>query len=53
MYSTYAGAGAAKVSATGVVGAPGTFHYQGWYRSANPTFCTPSTYNLTHGVVVT
>lgn len=38
------------------VGVPGpgyVSHFQGWYRNADPTYCTPATYNLTNGSAVT
>jgi hypothetical protein len=35
----------------GQITQPGTFAaYQVWYRDASPTFCTPSTFNLTSAV---
>ncbi len=51
-YSLYPAAGNPSVSQRGLVTAPGTRTYQVWYRDAAP-FCTPSTFNLTNGVVVT
>jgi len=35
----------------GVIGAPGTFHYQCWYRDAF-MFCSVATNNLTQGVTI-
>jgi hypothetical protein len=49
--SSYPEPGDAHVSVRGVIAAPGTFHYQGWYRNA-ASFCTPQTFNLTNGVLV-
>jgi hypothetical protein len=40
-----------SVSVRGAVGAPGTRTYQVWYRNA-AAFCTPSTFNLSNGVIV-
>lgn len=42
----------APVHARGLV-APGTYHYQLWYRDADANYCTSSTFNLTNGVSVT
>jgi len=33
--------------------APCTRAYQCWYRNSNPTFCTPATFNMTNGVLIT
>jgi hypothetical protein len=41
------------VHVKGMIGAPGVRHYQCWYRNANPTFCTPATFNLSNGMQVT
>jgi hypothetical protein len=41
-----------SVHVKGAVAAPGTRTYQTWYRNAAP-FCTPSTFNLTNGILVT
>jgi hypothetical protein len=49
--SAYPVGPAASVSQRGQVLAPGIRHYQIWYRNA-AAYCTPSTYNLTNGVVV-
>ena len=43
------------VAAGGANAAPplagsGTFTYQCWYRNADPTYCTPSTFNLTNAL---
>jgi hypothetical protein len=40
------------VSTLGAIAAPGTFHYQVWYRNA-ADFCTASTFNLTNGLSLT
>jgi len=50
--SRYPAAGDASISVRGLVAAPGTRHYQCWYRNA-AAFCTPSTFNLTNAVIVT
>ncbi|MBL8862575.1 MAG: hypothetical protein JNK02_11255 [Planctomycetes bacterium] len=50
--SQFPGAGDPAVSVRGLVGAPGTRTYQIWYRNA-ASFCTPDTFNLTNGVLVT
>lgn len=39
------------VSVKGLVAAPGTRTYQGWYRNA-AAFCTASTFNLTNGLEI-
>jgi hypothetical protein len=39
------------VSVKGMVTAPGTRTYQCWYRNA-AAFCTPSTFNLTNGMLI-
>ncbi len=49
--SQYPAAGDPSVSVRGQVVAPGTRTYQVWYRNAG-AFCTPSTFNLSNGVVV-
>ena len=49
--SSYPGAGDPSVSVRGLVVAPGTRTYQGWYRNA-AAFCTASTFNLTNGLEV-
>lgn len=49
--SAHPGVGDPSISLQGQIFAPGSFTYQGWYRSATP-FCTPATYNLTHGLQV-
>lgn len=46
--SQYPGAGDQSVSARGLVSAPTTRVYQGWYRNS-ASFCTTSTFNLTNG----
>jgi hypothetical protein len=51
--SHYPQPGDPAVSVKGAVAAPGTRTYQVWYRNADPTFCTPSTFNLSNGVLVT
>jgi hypothetical protein len=50
--SQYPSGGDASVSVKGAVTAPGTRTYQTWYRNA-AAFCTPSTFNLTNGMLVT
>ncbi|MBL8863781.1 MAG: hypothetical protein JNK02_17460 [Planctomycetes bacterium] len=50
--SQYPGVGDPSVSVRGLVGAPGTRTYQVWYRNA-AAFCTPDTFNLTNGILVT
>jgi len=47
--STYPFGAAPAISVKGMVTAPGTRTYQGWYRNA-AGFCTPSTFNLTNGL---
>ncbi len=49
--SVYPGAGDPSVSVRGTISVPGTRSYQVWYRNA-AAFCTPSTFNLTNGVLV-
>jgi hypothetical protein len=51
--SQYPGAGDPALSVKGQVAAPGVREYQVWYRNADPTFCTASTYNLTNGFQLT
>ncbi len=52
--SQYPAAGDASVSVRGLVpGAGAVRTYQTWYRNADPGFCTPSTFNLTNGLLVT
>jgi DNA-binding beta-propeller fold protein YncE len=46
--SQYPAAGDPSVSVRGLVTAPGTRHYQVWYRNA-AAFCTSDTFNLTNG----
>ncbi len=36
----------------GIIGGPTTRTYQCWYRNADPTFCTPDTFNLSNGLSV-
>jgi hypothetical protein len=50
--SQYPTAGNPPVHIKGAVSAPGTRTYQTWYRNA-AAFCTPSTFNLTNGVLIT
>jgi hypothetical protein len=47
--SSYPAAGDLSVSTKGLITAPGTYTYQAWYRNADQTYCTPSTFNLTNG----
>jgi len=46
--SSYPSGADLPVSVRGLITAPGTRTYQGWYRNA-AAFCTPSTFNLTNG----
>lgn len=39
-------------TAASIPGAGGTRCYQVWYRDSDPTFCTPSLFNLTNGLSV-
>lgn len=50
--SSYPQAGDVPVSVRGGVVAGATYTYQAWYRNA-ASFCTPATFNLTNGIVVT
>jgi hypothetical protein len=50
--SSYPGPGDPHVSVKGMVMSPGSRTYQLWYRNAG-AFCTPSTFNLTNGIVIT
>ncbi|MCY2958908.1 MAG: hypothetical protein NTY35_01990 [Planctomycetota bacterium] len=50
--STYPAAGDPSVSVRGLVTVPGTREYQIWYRNADPTFCTVSTFNLSNGLEI-
>jgi hypothetical protein len=50
-WSAYPAPGQARVSVAGQIAAPGTLHYQAWYRNA-AAFCTADTFNLTNGVSV-
>ena len=49
--SSYPASGDPSVSVRGGITAPGTFHYQAWYRNA-AAYCTASTFNLTNGLTV-
>jgi hypothetical protein len=51
-WSAYPGPGQSRVSVAGQIAAPGTWHYQAWYRNA-AVFCTADTFNLTNSVAVT
>ena len=51
--ATYPQLGDNSISVAGLVGSAGLRHYQGWYRSASPTFCTAATFNLTNGITIT
>jgi hypothetical protein len=42
-----------QISLQGNITAGDTREYQVWYRNADPSFCTPSTFNLTNGVEIT
>jgi hypothetical protein len=50
--SQYPAAGDLPIHVKGGVAAPGTRTYQVWYRNA-ASFCTPATFNLTNGVLIT
>jgi hypothetical protein len=50
--SQYPTAGNASISVKGAVTSPGTRTYQTWYRNA-AVYCTPSTFNLTNGILIT
>jgi hypothetical protein len=50
--SSYPDVGDPSVSVKGLVVAPGTKHYQLWYRNA-AAFCNAETFNLTNGLTVT
>lgn len=41
-----------SISSYEPVPAGATRHFQVWYRNADPSFCTPSPFNLTNGVTV-
>jgi hypothetical protein len=52
--SQYPVGGDLPVSQKGLIGMGGCIRtYQCWYRNADPTFCTPSTFNLTNALEVT
>jgi hypothetical protein len=51
--SQYPGAGDPSISVRGMTAAGDVRDYQCWYRSADPMFCTPATYNLTNALEVT
>ncbi len=51
--SQYPAIGDPPISVRGMIPASGGLRtYQGWYRNADPTFCTSATFNLTNGVQV-
>ncbi|MBL8859049.1 MAG: hypothetical protein JNL28_11120 [Planctomycetes bacterium] len=50
--SSYPGVTDPSVSVKGLVAAPGVRTYQIWYRDGDPTFCNPTTYNLSNGYQV-
>ncbi len=50
--SRYPDAGDPTISASGLIGSPGTRNYQAWYRNLAP-FCTPAGHNLTNGWQIT
>jgi hypothetical protein len=50
--SQYPAVGGTPISVVGSVSSAGTRFYQIWYRNADPTFCTPSTFNLSNGLNV-
>jgi hypothetical protein len=49
--SVYPAAGDPSLSARGMIGVPGTRHYQARYRNS-AAFCTPDVFNYTNGVSV-
>ncbi|MDZ4773475.1 MAG: hypothetical protein SGI72_10115 [Planctomycetota bacterium] len=49
--STLPGVGEPSISTQASIATPGLRTYQGWYRSVAP-FCTPATFNTTHGLEV-
>jgi len=49
--SRYPDAGDLELSVRGQIGAPGTRHYQVWFRNA-AAFCQPETFNLTNGLTI-
>jgi hypothetical protein len=53
--SQYPGTGDLEISVKGAIPPAGgvTRRYQCWYRNADPSFCTPSTFNLTNAVEIT
>jgi hypothetical protein len=51
--SQYPAAGDPSVSVRGLDASGDVRTYQVWYRNADPTFCTPSTFNLTNGLQIT
>ena len=51
--SQYPSAGDVPVSVRGACTSGDQRLYQVWYRNADPTFCTPSTFNLTNALAVT
>src|SRR5207247_358787 len=50
--SHFPAAGDPSVSVRGGCAASDVRTYQVWYRNADPSFCTPSTFNLTNGLQV-
>ena len=51
--SQYPAGADALISVKGMNAAGNVRDYQCWYRNADPTFCTLSTFNLTNGVETT
>jgi Tol biopolymer transport system component len=51
--ASYPEAADVPVSIIGLIpAAGGTRYYQGWYRNADPAFCTPETFNLTNAIQI-
>lgn len=52
--TTYPGAGQTPISVAGLVGPPGGLRtYQAWFRDSSLTHCTPATYSMTNGLMLT
>ena len=51
--SQYPEAGNASISVRGQLTGPATRAYQVWYRNAAALWCTPATFNLSNGLLVT
>ena len=51
--ASYPQSGDVSISQKGLVPAiGGNRYYQAWYRNSDPSFCTPSMFNLTNGWAV-